>query len=59
MVLELKGCKILEWQFLIIFPSHYKSLNVVRPGVKGLSFQKLSYGDAGKLTKPFSLDEVK
>jgi len=41
------------------FSNHFKASGAVRPGVEGLQFRKLSYCDAGKLTKSFSLNEVK
>jgi len=34
-------------------------MGVDRPGVDGLPFRKLSFGESGNLTKPFSLEEVK
>jgi len=30
-----------------------------RPGIQGLHFCKLSFGEAGTLTRPFSLEKVK
>lgn len=41
------------------FSSHFKVVTTDRPSVEGLHFHTLSYGEAGNLTKPFSLDEVK
>jgi len=41
------------------FSSHFKRVETVRPGVEALPFRKLSYGEAGNLIKPFSLEEVK
>jgi len=41
------------------FLSHFKSHGAARPEVGNLPFRKLSYGDAGNLTKPFSVEEVK
>lgn len=41
------------------FSSHYKSSGTSRPSVDGLRFRQLSYIEAGSLTKPFTLDEVK
>jgi hypothetical protein len=41
------------------YSTHFKSIGVARPGVEGLQFRKLSYVEAGNLTKPFSLAEVK
>jgi len=41
------------------FSSHFKVVPIARPSVEGLHFRQLSYGEAGNLTKPFSLDEVK
>jgi len=41
------------------FADHYRALVVDRPGVQGLNFKKLSYGQASNLVRPFSLEEVK
>jgi len=41
------------------FSSHFKVVATDRPSVEALPFRKLSYGEAGNLTKPFSLEEVK
>jgi len=41
------------------FSKHFKVVGANRPGVAGLPFRKLTYGEAGNLTKPFTLDEVK
>ena len=41
------------------FSNHFRNLNVVRPGVDNLPFRKLSFVEAGNLTKPFSVEEVK
>ena len=41
------------------FSNHFKKHAVAGPGVDTLPFRKLSYGEAGNLTKPFSLEEVK
>ena len=41
------------------FSTHFKSLDVIRPGVQGLNFRKLSGVEVGNLTKPSSLAEVK
>ncbi|XP_024632722.1 uncharacterized protein [Medicago truncatula] len=41
------------------FASHYSSSDVVRPGIQGLNFRKLTYAQAGNLVRPFSLEEVK
>lgn len=41
------------------FSEHFKLHAVVRPDVSALPFRKLSYAQAGDLTKPFSLEEVK
>jgi hypothetical protein len=40
------------------FASHYRA-SVVRPGVQGLNFRKLSYAQASNLVCPFSLEEIK
>jgi exonuclease III len=41
------------------FSKHFKSLRASRPGVEDLHFRKLSWVEAGNLTKPFSREEVK
>lgn len=41
------------------FSNHFKSRGAARTGVSGLNFCKLSLGEAGKLIKSFSLEEVK
>lgn len=41
------------------YSNHFRHHNVVRPGVDDLPFQKLSHQEAGNLTKPFSVEEVK
>jgi len=41
------------------FATHYRASTVVRPGVEGLNFRKLSYSQAGNLVRPFTLEEVK
>ena len=41
------------------FSTHFKNSAAARPGVETLSFRKLSYGEAGNLTKPLSMEEVK
>jgi len=41
------------------FASHYRAPDVVRPGVEGLNFRKLTYAQAGILVRLFSLEEVK
>jgi len=41
------------------FSNHFRNLNVVRPGVDNLPFRKLSFVEAGNLTKPFTVEEVK
>ncbi|GAU36842.1 hypothetical protein TSUD_213660 [Trifolium subterraneum] len=41
------------------FASHFKVVNVVRSGVDSLIFKRLHPTEAGNLTKPFSLKEVK
>jgi len=41
------------------FSTHFKVVREGRPGIQGLHFRKLSFGEAGNLTRPFSLEEVK
>lgn len=41
------------------FSTHFKAIRTERPSVEDLNFRKLSYREAGNLTKPFSLEEVK
>jgi len=40
------------------FSNHCQSKDVVQPGVEGLNFRKLSFLEAGILTKPFCIEEV-
>jgi len=58
MVLMLKGYKTFDKQYLIIFPPISRCWGrLARYG--RLNFRKISYGEAGNLIKPFSLEEVK
>ena len=41
------------------FSQHFQYVGAVRPGIDGLNFRKLSFIEAGMLTKPFCLEEVK
>ena len=41
------------------FSSHFKRIATVRPSVDALHFRNLSFSEAGNLTKPFSLEEIK
>jgi len=41
------------------FSTHFQPLCAARPSVDGLFFRKLSYGEAGNLTKLFFIEEVK
>jgi len=41
------------------FSTHFCNPNVVRQGMDNLPFRKLSFAEAGSLTKPFSVEEVK
>ena len=41
------------------FSNHFKAIRTDRPNVEDLNFRKLSFPEAGNLTKPFSLEEVK
>ncbi|GAU30969.1 hypothetical protein TSUD_63800 [Trifolium subterraneum] len=41
------------------FASHFKAINVERPGVDNLHFKRLSQVECSSLTKPFSEGEVK
>ncbi|XP_024626603.1 uncharacterized protein [Medicago truncatula] len=41
------------------FASHFKVVEANRPAIGCLPFRRLSYGEAGMLTKPFSPEEVK
>jgi len=41
------------------FSNHFKAFRELRPSLQGTHFSKLSYGQAGSLTKPFSVEEVK
>lgn len=41
------------------FSTHFKSLDLIQQGVQGRNFRKLSGAEAGNLTKPFSIAEVK
>jgi len=41
------------------FSNHFKVNGEARPDVAGLHFRKLSFGEAGNLTKPFSVEEVR
>jgi len=40
------------------FSNHFKVAGANRPSVAGLPFRRLTHGEAGNLTKPFSLEEV-
>jgi hypothetical protein len=54
-LLSKKECNILTF----LCSTHFKSNREERPGLDGSHFRKLSYIQAGTLTRPFSLDEVK
>jgi hypothetical protein len=41
------------------FSSHFKATSELRSGLQVTQFRKLSYGQAGNLTRPFFLEEVK
>jgi hypothetical protein len=41
------------------FSSHFKAIGIYRLSVENLHFRKLSGVQAGNLTKPFSLEELK
>jgi len=41
------------------YSNHFRAQNVSRPGVDNLPFRKLSFVEAGNLTKPFSEADVK
>jgi exonuclease III len=41
------------------FANHYRAHDVVRPGIDGLNFRKLSGAHAGNLVRPFTVEEVK
>jgi hypothetical protein len=41
------------------FSSHFQATGEERPSVYGLPFRQLSFGEAGNLTRPFSIEEVK
>jgi len=41
------------------FSNHFKTVGEDRPVMEGLTFRRLSYCEAGNLTKPFSIEEVK
>jgi len=41
------------------YSNHFRNFQVARPGVDDLPFQKLSFVEAGNLTKPFTTVEVK
>jgi hypothetical protein len=41
------------------FSSHFKAINVERPGVEDLDFSRLSMAESSNLTWPFTLDEGK
>ena len=41
------------------FATHFKAADARRPGIGGLQFRKLTCGEAGNLSKPFSMEEIK
>jgi exonuclease III len=41
------------------FANHFKVVDAQRPDIGSLQFRKLTFGEAGNLTKPFSPEEVK
>lgn len=41
------------------FSNFFKASREVRPDMDGLNFRKISFGEAGTLTKPFNIEEVK
>jgi len=56
---NVEGVQIIKAAVFNQFSSHLKRVATVRPSVEALPFRKLSCGEAGNLTKPFSLEEVK
>lgn len=39
--------------------SHCRASNVIRPGVEGLNFRKLTFTQSGSLVRPFFVEEVR
>lgn len=56
---SVEGVQNIRTTVFNIFSTHFKNSAAARPGVETLSFRKLSYGESGNLTKPFSIEEVK
>lgn len=56
---RVKGVQNVRTTVFDYFSNHFKPLGVSWPSVEGLNFCKLSFADAGNLTKPFSQEEVK
>ena len=54
-----EGVQNIRTAVLNHFASHYSVSDIVRPGVHGLNFHKLTYAQEGTLVQPFTLDEVK
>jgi len=41
------------------FSAHYKAVNMDRPGVENLQFNRLTMAESGNLIRPFTMDEVR
>jgi len=54
-----KGVQNIRMAVCNHFSRHFSALEMVRPGVQGMNFRKLSYSQAGSLVRPFTLEEVK
>lgn len=56
---NVEGVQAIREAVFNYFSNHFQARNVERPGVENLDFRKLSFAEAGILTKPFCLEEVK
>ncbi|GAU35629.1 hypothetical protein TSUD_30470, partial [Trifolium subterraneum] len=55
----LEGVTPIRQAVFLHFASHFKAMNVERPGVENLRFKRLPQLESSSLTKPFSEEEVK
>jgi hypothetical protein len=56
---QVTGVQDIRSAVFTYFSSHFKRMVEVRPGVYNLPFRRLSVIEAGSLTRPFTVDEVK
>jgi len=56
---EVEGVQNIRAAVFNHFSSHFRHIEVERPGVDNLSFRQLTMLESGNIIRPFTLDEVK